>query len=153
MHAYVPRRCSGGEPSMCLGYHSPSQSVYEGGRSFVNCVSENFTGETCVGAAKDQMGECRMDIIKSEMAYLGFFDSESYGLTWKVCKQSGNRQTRRGHKHPRVTPRRGRNIHRFLKTMLVRCVGYFVSPHAGFFDFSQTCFFFWACCLSTPSSC
>ena len=25
-----------------------------------------------------------MDIIGSEMGYLGWFDSESYGLTWKV---------------------------------------------------------------------
>lgn len=31
-----------------------------------------------------EMGEARMDIINSEMAYLGFHDSESYGLTWKV---------------------------------------------------------------------
>ena len=65
------------------------QEVYEGGRSFVNCVSENLTGETCVGAAKNQMGECRMDITKSEMAYLGFFDAESYGITWKVSDRGG----------------------------------------------------------------
>ena len=30
------------------------------------------------------MGEARMDIEDSEMAYLGFYDGESYGLTWKV---------------------------------------------------------------------
>lgn len=24
------------------------------------------------------------DIVKSEMGYMGFHDSESYGLTWKV---------------------------------------------------------------------
>lgn len=26
-----------------------------------------------------------MDIIESEMGYLGYDDSESYGITWKVC--------------------------------------------------------------------
>lgn len=72
------------------------QDVYEGGRSFVNCVSENFTGETCAGAAKDQKGECRMDIIESEMAYLGYFDSESYGITWKVRKRRQTAVTPRG---------------------------------------------------------
>ncbi|CAN0243860.1 unnamed protein product [Scytosiphon promiscuus] len=30
------------------------------------------------------MGECRMDIIDTEIGYLGYFDSESYGMTWKV---------------------------------------------------------------------
>ena len=30
------------------------------------------------------MGEARMDIEDSEMAYLGYFGSESYGLTWKA---------------------------------------------------------------------
>lgn len=33
---------------------------------------------------QNQMGEARMDIIESEIAYLGFHDSESYGLVWKV---------------------------------------------------------------------
>ena len=60
------------------------QEVYEDGRSFLNCVSEKLTGETCDGAAKDEMGECRMDLINSEIGYLGWFDSESYGITWKV---------------------------------------------------------------------
>ena len=40
--------------------------------------------ETCDGRAKNDMGEARMDIEDSEMAYLGFHGSESYGLTWKV---------------------------------------------------------------------
>eukprot|EP00903_Cladosiphon_okamuranus_P019666 g18077.t2 len=68
-------------------------SSEEKGRSFVNCVSEKLTGETCEGRAKKEMGECRMDIIKSEMAYLGYFESESYGITWKVrgfCKDLSN---------------------------------------------------------------
>lgn len=60
------------------------QEKYVDGRSFLNCVSEKLTGETCVGRAKNEMGECRMDIINSEMGYMGWFDSESYGLTWKV---------------------------------------------------------------------
>lgn len=30
------------------------------------------------------MGEARMDVIDSEIGYLGFHDSESYGLVWKV---------------------------------------------------------------------
>lgn len=57
---------------------------YEGGRSFLNCVSEKLDGQTCEGKAKNDAGICRMDIIDSEMGYLGYFDSESYGLTWKV---------------------------------------------------------------------
>ena len=60
------------------------QATYEGGRSFLNCVSEKLTGETCDGRAKDERGECRMDLIDSEIGYLGWFDSESYGITWKV---------------------------------------------------------------------
>eukprot|EP00903_Cladosiphon_okamuranus_P006682 g6522.t1 len=69
------------------------QEVYEGGRSFLNCVSEKLTGETCDGRAKNEMGECRMDLINSEIGYLGWFDSESYGITWKVrgfCKDLSN---------------------------------------------------------------
>ena len=42
------------------------------------------SGETCSGKAKKNMGEARMDIEDSEMAYLGYYGSESYGLTWKV---------------------------------------------------------------------
>lgn len=30
------------------------------------------------------MGEARMDVIDSEIAYLGYYESESYGLVWKV---------------------------------------------------------------------
>lgn len=38
------------------------QESYEGGRSFINCVSEVLgpDSETCDGIAKNDMGECRM---------------------------------------------------------------------------------------------
>lgn len=35
------------------------QEVHEGGRSFINCVSEKTTGDDC-GAKNDEVGECRM---------------------------------------------------------------------------------------------
>lgn len=34
-----------------------------------------------------------MDIVRSEMGYLGYYGSEAYGLTWKVrgfCKDKSN---------------------------------------------------------------
>ncbi|CAM9666932.1 unnamed protein product, partial [Laminaria digitata] len=49
--------------------------------------------EKCDGKAKKTMGEARMDIEDSEMAYLGYQGSERYGLTWKVrgfCKDGSN---------------------------------------------------------------
>ncbi|CAM9818058.1 unnamed protein product [Discosporangium mesarthrocarpum] len=39
------------------------------------------------------MGTCTMNVINSEMAYLGYLGSEAYGLTWKVrgfCKDKSN---------------------------------------------------------------
>lgn len=56
------------------------------GRSYISAVSEIVTDpdETCAGVAKNTMGEARMDIESSEIGYLGYWDSESYGLTWKV---------------------------------------------------------------------
>lgn len=69
------------------------QETHEGGRSFLNCVSEYETDTECDGQPKNDYGECRMDIINSEMGYMGWFDSESYGLTWKVrgfCKDKSN---------------------------------------------------------------
>ena len=56
------------------------------GRSYISAVSEIITdsSETCDGRAKSNMGEARMDIEDREMGYLGFYDGESYGLTWKV---------------------------------------------------------------------
>ncbi|CBN77785.1 Mannuronan C-5-epimerase N-terminal fragment [Ectocarpus siliculosus] len=84
------------ESTIVTSWDTPNktpQATYVGGRSFLNCVSEKLTGEVCVGQAQNEMGECRMDIINSEIGYLGYFDSESYGLTWKVrgfCKDLSN---------------------------------------------------------------
>lgn len=64
------------------------QTTYKGGRSFINCVSENKRSDVesgekdddCDGAAKNTMGECRMvskysswvpDSIASELNPLG----------------------------------------------------------------------------------
>lgn len=41
-----------------------------------------------------EMGEARMDVIDSEIAYLGYHESESYGLVWKV-NRTGRSQSRR----------------------------------------------------------
>ena len=56
------------------------------GRSYVSAVSEIITDDrqTCSGRAKKNMGEARMDIEDSEMGYLGYHGTETYGLTWKV---------------------------------------------------------------------
>lgn len=55
------------------------------GRSYISVISEVLTGGSC---AKTEMGEARMDIEDSEMGYLGYYDTESYGLTWKVCDKT-----------------------------------------------------------------
>ena len=63
------------------------------GRAYISCLSEKLTGETCEGAAKNDMGECRMDVLNSEIGYLGYHASESWGLSWKVrgfCKDKSN---------------------------------------------------------------
>lgn len=57
------------------------QEVHEGGRSSVSCISEKAYPGLC---STEEYGECRMDIIKSEMGYMGWPASESSGLTWKV---------------------------------------------------------------------
>ena len=56
------------------------------GRSYISAISEvvRDSGEKCEGRAKNNMGEARMDIEDSEMAYLGYHKAESYGLSWKV---------------------------------------------------------------------
>ena len=53
---------------------------------FCSCVSEIITDENeqCEGNAKNTRGICRMDIVDSEIGYLGYYGSEAYGLTWKV---------------------------------------------------------------------
>ena len=60
------------------------------GRSYISAVSEVITddSQTCTGRAKKEMGEARMDIEDSEMGYLGYHGSESYGLTWKVRRKT-----------------------------------------------------------------
>ncbi|CAM9489433.1 unnamed protein product [Ectocarpus fasciculatus] len=84
------------EDTIVTSWDTPNkqpQETYLGGRSFLNCVSEKLTGDDCEGNAKNEMGECRMDIINTEIGYLGYFDSESYGMTWKVrgfCKDLSN---------------------------------------------------------------
>ncbi|CAM9132608.1 unnamed protein product, partial [Ectocarpus fasciculatus] len=75
------------ESTIVTSWDTPNktpQATYEGGRSFLNCVSEKLTGDVCEGMAQNERGECRMDIINSEIGYMGYFSSESYGLTWKV---------------------------------------------------------------------
>lgn len=59
---------------------------YSNGRSYISVVSEVIVDpdEDCEGYAKNDMGEARMDIVSSEIGYLGYQASESYGLTWKV---------------------------------------------------------------------
>ncbi|CAM9326086.1 unnamed protein product [Ectocarpus sp. 12 AP-2014] len=59
---------------------------HEDGRSYISAVSEVIydPNQTCNGTAKSEMGEARMDVIDSEIAFLGYYESESYGLTWKV---------------------------------------------------------------------
>ena len=60
------------------------------GRSYISAISEVITdrNQTCRGTAKNDMGEARMDIEDSEMAYLGYHNGESYGLTWKVMQDA-----------------------------------------------------------------
>ncbi|CAM9601879.1 unnamed protein product [Pylaiella littoralis] len=68
-------------------------------RSFLNCVSEvciAFPDEDCEGTSQNDMGECRMDIIDSTVAYLGYDETESYGISWKVrglCNDVSNAET------------------------------------------------------------
>lgn len=54
------------------------------GRSYISVISEFDDDQTCEGNAKKEMGEARMDIVSSEIGYLGYKASEAYGLTWKV---------------------------------------------------------------------
>lgn len=42
------------------------------------------TCTTWMTTSQEDMGESRMDVIDSEIGYLGFHESESYGLVWKV---------------------------------------------------------------------
>ncbi|CBN80312.1 Mannuronan C-5-epimerase (Partial), partial [Ectocarpus siliculosus] len=65
------------------------------GRSFLSAISEVVldTSETCVGSAKNDMGEARMDIENCEIAFLGYEEAESWGISWKlrgVCNDKSN---------------------------------------------------------------
>ncbi|CAM9854026.1 unnamed protein product, partial [Sphacelaria rigidula] len=53
--------------------HSPDMRT-DMGRSYISAISEVITdkNETCIGTAKTDAGEARMDIEHSEMAYLGW---------------------------------------------------------------------------------
>ena len=58
----------------------------EDGRAYLSAISEVLldTDETCQGVAKNNMGESRMDIKDSEISYLGYNGSESWGISWKI---------------------------------------------------------------------
>ncbi|CAM9392267.1 unnamed protein product [Discosporangium mesarthrocarpum] len=63
------------------------REAYDVGRSYISCISEMTGYGDCgggLGVAKNDMGECRLDVLETEIGYLGWMDSESYGLTWKV---------------------------------------------------------------------
>lgn len=47
-------------------------------------VSCHANGVLRVACTQTERGESRMDVIDTEIGYLGFHDSESYGLVWKV---------------------------------------------------------------------
>lgn len=72
------------------------------GRSYISAISEVVLDptETCEGAAKNNMGESRMDVQNSEIAYLGYEESESWGLSWKlrgICNDKSNRDKYQGY--------------------------------------------------------
>lgn len=73
------------------------------GRSHISAVSEVITGrveDTCPdddaesnGRAKNDMGIARMDILRSEIAYLGYQGTEAYGISYKargLCHDHSN---------------------------------------------------------------
>eukprot|EP00903_Cladosiphon_okamuranus_P009933 g9429.t1 len=64
----------------------PADSVGEEPRSYIACSSEVLNeNDTCGrGSAREDMGECRMDLIDSELGHMGYEATESYGITWKV---------------------------------------------------------------------
>ncbi|CAM9925001.1 unnamed protein product, partial [Ascophyllum nodosum] len=52
------------EKTLVTSWDTPNKSPqedYEDGRSFINCVSEYESDETCDGQPKNDYGECRMD--------------------------------------------------------------------------------------------
>lgn len=79
-------------------------SDWADGRSYISAISEvlvddSVAAEVCEGAAKNSMGEARMDVEGSEIAYLGYEASESWGLSWKlrgICNDKSNRDSFEG---------------------------------------------------------
>lgn len=51
-------------------------------RYCVPCVTHPLPTVCCL--LQENRGETRMDVIDSEVGYLGYHASESYGLVWKV---------------------------------------------------------------------
>ncbi|CAM9604865.1 unnamed protein product, partial [Choristocarpus tenellus] len=69
----------------------------EDSRSYISALSEviNDPPDTCVGFAKKDRGEARLDIINSDVGYLGFAGTEAYGITYKVrgfCTDLSNQE-------------------------------------------------------------
>lgn len=65
------------------------------GRSYLSAISEVVldASETCIGSAKNDMGEARMDIQNCEIAFLGYEEAESWGISWKlrgICNDKSN---------------------------------------------------------------
>ena len=80
---------------------SDVDSDWSDGRSFISAISEVVLdeSETCQGVAKNNMGEARMDIENSEIAYLGYEAAESWGISWKlrgICNDKSNREQYNG---------------------------------------------------------
>ena len=45
------------------------RTSYSGGRSFIRCISEETSDDTCDGAASNDMGECRMVRGRDSLSY------------------------------------------------------------------------------------
>lgn len=74
---------------------------YDNGRAYLSAISEVIAdpSDTCKGIAKNNMGEARMDIEGSEIAYLGYKASESWGISWKLrglCNDNSNEKNYEG---------------------------------------------------------
>lgn len=74
--------------------NGPDENI-EDGRSYISAISEIVTDTelVCNGQAKNTMGESRLDISNSEISYLGYYESESWGITMKVrgfCSDKSN---------------------------------------------------------------
>ncbi|CBJ26769.1 Mannuronan C-5-epimerase [Ectocarpus siliculosus] len=82
--------------SWSVSNKEPDAGAYDGSnpRSYMSAVSEmTHPSDTCDGAADDDAGEARLDIINSDVGYLGYQAAESYGLTYKVrgyCTDESN---------------------------------------------------------------